>query len=402
MNLREEIKIINGLSNFLSNKTILSESKLDDLLKYYENKFNDEYNGVIEDFYDGDPSATKKYFNWMSKVFIERDQKNLGIEINDLLLMVNYFDKNQHKFEKKDIYQYSYEEFVQKYEEAITKITKKELELSGVEKLYEDDKYVLVRPKNKEASCKYGSNTKWCISSNTNNYFDNYSDGNLFFFVIDKLREPISGKKKSKNYFKIAIQYSPTTSDDWRQKEVFLRNSKNGDFAFWNAIDEEVKPETIKKYIGRDLLKLFYNLIVDYTYNLYSKYYDQQYEKEQKFNESKYYELEKLLDEKNKVLKTAKKSYNATKSVRFVKETLELYDSVMNYYRVMKIEAKSFDKFLEFNEIKDKYYDSLKIKEDLDKKLKNITYEVNNLQSEFNKIRDQADDISSYINFGKI
>ena len=40
MNLREEIKRINGLSNFLSNKTILSESKLDDLLKYYENKFN--------------------------------------------------------------------------------------------------------------------------------------------------------------------------------------------------------------------------------------------------------------------------------------------------------------------------------------------------------------------------
>ena len=102
------------------------------------------------------------------------------------------------------------------------------------------------------------------------------------------------------------------------------------------------------------------------------------------------------------MLKTAKKSYNATKSVRFVKETLELYDVVMNYYRVMKIEAKSFDKFLEFNEIKDKYYDSLKIKEDLDKKLKNITYEVNNLQYEFNKIKDQADDISSYIDFGKI
>jgi len=402
MNLREEIKRINGLSNFLSNKTILSESKLDDLLKYYENKFNDEYNGVIEDFYDGDPSATKKYFNWMSKIFIERDQKNLGIEINDLLLMVNYFDKNQHKFEKKDIYQYSYEEFVQKYEEAITKITKKELELSGVEKLYEDDKYVLVRPKNKEASCKYGSNTKWCIASNTNNYFENYSDGNLFFFVIDKLREPIPGKKKSKNYFKIAIQYDPPTSTDWRYKENFLANSKKGDFAFWNAIDDEVKPETIRKYIGRDLLGVFINLIRDYTYNLYLKYYDQQYKKEQEFNKSRYEELDNLLKEKYKVLNTAKRSYNATKSVRFVKETLELYDIVMNYYRVMKIEPKSFDQFLEFNGIKDKYYDLLKIKENLDKKLKNITYEVNELQYEFNKIRDQADDISSYINFGKI
>ena len=48
MNLREEIKRINGLTNFLSNKTILSESKLDDLLKYYNDKYDDEYDGIID------------------------------------------------------------------------------------------------------------------------------------------------------------------------------------------------------------------------------------------------------------------------------------------------------------------------------------------------------------------
>ena len=401
MNLREEIKRINGLTNFLSNKTILSESKLDDLLQYYNDKYDDEYDGIIEVAYEEDPSPTKKYFNWMSKIFIELDQKGLPIEINDLVLMINYFDKNQHKFEKKDIYQYTYDEFVKKYEESITKITKKELELSGVEKLYEDDKYLLVRPKNKEASCKYGANTKWCIASNTNNYFENYSNANLFFFVIDKLREPIPGKKKSKNYFKIAIQYDPPTSN-WRNKEYFLKNSKNGDFAYWNSIDTEVKPETIRKYIGRDLLGVFINLIRDYTYNLYLTYYNQQYKKEQEFNKYRYEELYNLLEEKNKELRTAQRSYSSTKAVRFIKQTLEVYDTVMDYYRVMKIEPKSFDQFLEFNGIKDKYYNLLKIKENLDKKLKIITDEVNDLQSEFNIIRDQKDSISYDINFGKI
>jgi hypothetical protein len=402
MNLREEIKRINGLTNFLSNKTILSESKLDDLLKYYNDKYDDIYDGIIEDAYEGDPSPTKKYFNWMSKVFIERDQKNLRTEINDLILMVGYFDKNQHKFEKKDIYQYTYDEFVKKYEEAITKITKRELELSGIEKLYEDDKYVLVRPKNKEASCKYGSNTKWCIASNTNNYFDNYSDDNLFFFVIDKLREPIPGKKKSPNYFKIAIQYDPPTYNEWGKKEDFLVKSKNGDFAYWNAIDDQVKPETVIKYIGKDLLKLFINLIKDYTYNLYEKYYDQQFKKKQEFNTIRYQELERLLREKYKALNTAQRSYNATKSVRFIKQTLLLYDNFMDYYRVMKIEPKSFEEFLEFSGIKDTYYKFLKIKEELDKKLKIVNDEVDELQGEYNKMRDQQDEISSFIDFRKI
>ena len=98
MNLREEIKRINGLTNFLSNKTILSESKLDELLQNYNDKYDDEYDGIIEVAYEEDPSPTKKYFNWMSKIFIELDQKHLPIEINDLVLMINYFDKNQHKF----------------------------------------------------------------------------------------------------------------------------------------------------------------------------------------------------------------------------------------------------------------------------------------------------------------
>ena len=74
----------------------------------------------------------------------------------------------------------------------------------------------------------------------------------------------------------------------------------------------------------------------------------------------------------------------------------------MSYYRVMKINPKSFERFLEFNEIKDKYYNLLKIKEDLDKKLKIIKDELDYLESEFYKMSDQKHDISSEIDFGKM
>ena len=42
------------------------------------------------------------------------------------------------------------------------------------------------------------------------------------------------------------------------------------------------------------------------------------------------------------------------------------------------------------------------IKEELDKKLKIVNDEVDELQGEYNKMRDQQDEISSFIDFRKI
>jgi hypothetical protein len=404
MNLREEILRIKNISNFLHNKTILSEGKLEELTNKYRSEYGDTYDGIIEDAYEGDPSPSKKYFTWISKIFIERDQAGMDININDLISLIQYFDKNQHKFEKKDIYQYTYDEFIKKYEEAITKISKREMALSGVEKLYEDDKYVLVRPKNKEASCKYGSNTKWCIASNTNNYFNNYSDENLFFFVIDKLREPIPGRKKSQNYFKIAIQYNPNSSMQWHQysRDEFLRGSQEGVITYWNAIDDEVSPSTVKKYVDKDLLKEFIKKIREYTYKLYAGYYDSQVKKKESFDESKLKDLELEFTQKNKELKTAQRSYNATKAVKVVNESLALYRVYMEYSRVMKLPPKEMDEFLNFINIKDNYYKSLKVKEGLDIRLDTINNELNQISNKIHELRRQQNSIYNYINFGEV
>jgi hypothetical protein len=404
MNLREEILRIKNISNFLHNKTILSEGKLEELTNKYRSEYGDTYDGIIEDAYEGDPSPSKKYFTWISKIFIERDQAGMDININDLISLIQYFDKNQHKFEKKDIYQYTYDEFIKKYEEAITKISKREMALSGVDKLYEDDKYVLVRPKNKEASCKYGSNTKWCIASNTNNYFNNYSDENLFFFVIDKLREPIPGKRKSQNYFKIAIQYNPNSSMQWQlyDKDEFLRGSQEGVITYWNAIDDEVSPSTVKKYVDKDLLKEFIKKIREYTYKLYAGYYDSQVKKKESFDESKLKDLELEFTQKNKELKTAQRSYNATKAVKVVNESLALYRVYMEYSRVMKLPPKEMDEFLNFINIKDNYYKSLKVKEGLDIRLDTINNELNQISNKIHELRGQQNSIYNYINFGEV
>ena len=46
----------------------------------------------------------------------------------------------------------------------------------GVDKLYEDERWLLVRPNTYESSCYYGSSTKWCTASKESpNHFQDYS-----------------------------------------------------------------------------------------------------------------------------------------------------------------------------------------------------------------------------------
>lgn len=60
----------------------------------------------------------------------------------------------------------------------------------GGKRIYEDETYLVLEPKTKEASCTYGKGSKWCISAtgeDTVNYFEDYSSkGARFLFLINK------------------------------------------------------------------------------------------------------------------------------------------------------------------------------------------------------------------------
>jgi hypothetical protein len=376
---------------------LLSEGKLDDLLQ----KYDEEYEWIINYFYEEDPTPTNKYFTWLSKVYIDRDERGLETDYDGLLEMVKYFDKNQHKFEKKDIYQYTYDEFIQKYEEAITKMSKREIVSSGVEKLYEDDRYLLIRPKNKEASCKYGANTKWCIASVSNNYFDNYKVNNLFFFIIDKLRQPIEGKKKSQNYFKIAIQYEPYRYD-WQNKEQFLMGSQKGDITFWNAVDDAVSKGTVTKYVDKDLLKKFIELIKNYTYQIYLKFYNSQLKKQEEFDENELINLKRILTNKRTAYTRARNSYDKDKCVVFVEQTNDIYDNFLQYSKAVGIPKKSLDEMLDFKGIKSKYYQCLETRSKLHSIVNQKYDELNTAEEKYNELVHKKYELDRNLDFGNI
>lgn len=62
---------------------------------------------------------------------------------------------------------------------------------SQVQKLFEDDEYLVLKPNTYEASCYYGAGTKWCTSSkDSKKHFRDYTNrGELYYFINKKTGE---------------------------------------------------------------------------------------------------------------------------------------------------------------------------------------------------------------------
>lgn len=160
----------------------LLEARADDLKKKYP-----EFNSQIDVLTS---SVKPKYLNWAVT------QLKLGHSTNDIVPTLNFFDKNQSKFEKKDINAYD----LKSLENAVKSIgseksgrqQRKDAKVDGAEKIYEDDQIVLLHIKSKQASVCYGVGTKWCITMKDADYFEEYTDASnvVFYFAINKQMPP--------------------------------------------------------------------------------------------------------------------------------------------------------------------------------------------------------------------
>ena len=200
---------------------LISEGRKEDLKKKYSNKFDEEtLNWIlnISDLVD----FNHKYTDFLLRVVdpkIDATADYVDIIIDNLKL----FDKYQSKLEKKDINQYKdvieLENSLKPFQE---KEKEKELE-SQSKKIYEKGDFVVIQPKTEEASCKYGSNTKWCVTSKGSGHFGRYTAGRQgLYFIINK------AKSTNKNYSKVAIHF-----DD------------GGNIRYWDAQDSPMSQREI-------------------------------------------------------------------------------------------------------------------------------------------------------------
>jgi hypothetical protein len=198
---------------------LLKEGRKEDLKKKYANKFDEEtldWFLNIADLQDFNHKYTDFVLKGVHPEHIEGDTE-IGINL------IKSFDKYQSQLDKKDINQYnSFEEL----DSALLPINQKqrEKELEGqAKKIYEKGDFVVLQPKTEEASCKYGSNTKWCVTSKGSGHFGRYTAGRQgLYFIINK------AKSTNKNYSKVAIHF-----DD------------GGDMRYWDAQDSPMSQREI-------------------------------------------------------------------------------------------------------------------------------------------------------------
>jgi hypothetical protein len=225
------------------------------------------------------------------------------IDVNQLLKVqddLENFHKNPSKFEKKDINQFAdLSELEEAANQAKLKLSRKEQKETGVDKVYEDDDFLLLMPKTHKASCRYGSNTRWCVTMrNTSSYFENYFTQGPIFFLVDKRRIAPTNSMDTPTYYKVAIHYRPfggrfssynneaLNLASTMSKEDFLggANPENAIINYWNVADENKPESVVKKYLGGpgrgqkkkgdETIAKLKEVMSKYTKEAMGKYYD--------------------------------------------------------------------------------------------------------------------------------
>jgi len=191
---------VNLIKNKISNQNIQIEEIINELTREYGFKKEDlklKSNQEILNIF----KVISDYFGYNNFSVIKK-----FIELNERKLIVNN-DLTSYK---------TFDELELQMSLASLRLIDKEME-KQVQKLYETNEWLVIKPLSFLASKKYGSSTKWCTTNEDNpEYYLKYSRRGILIYCINK----ISGDKVAA--FK--------SIDDSHEKET----------SFWNLVDQRI------------------------------------------------------------------------------------------------------------------------------------------------------------------
>jgi len=204
---------------------LLTEGRVEDI----KNKYPSYESENIDTLISIDPSSNNKYLAWLAKTLLPRTikwykdnprtdgwrdtdnwspedvpntsnderwseyrftQHKNGLNSNSTKEWgdgLEHFHKNPSKYTTKDINQYNDINFLDSVEIAKQKLSRKEMKETGVDKVFENEDFILLMPKTHKAACRYGSRTRWCVvMRGYTGYFERYFTEGPIFFLIDK------------------------------------------------------------------------------------------------------------------------------------------------------------------------------------------------------------------------
>jgi hypothetical protein len=218
-------------------------SKIEELSIKYSNVNKLTFNKFV----NSDKTPTKKYLEYMLSSWSNKNNNYCPGKTDELVELVNNFDKLIPYIENKDIYHPYYKDLRNlKIAVGTSEQIREEKTFNREEHsvtLFEDDNYLFIRPTTHKGSAKYGANTKWCTAGKNNKkMFDDYTKSGLLVYLLDK--------KGTKNDYGKKLAFYMKYQD----------NSLRSEFSVFNVIDSVITDETIMNYgwTFDELSKMFY------------------------------------------------------------------------------------------------------------------------------------------------
>tara|TARA_R110002051_G_scaffold121622_1_gene194741 strand:+ start:1868 stop:3640 length:1773 start_codon:yes stop_codon:yes gene_type:complete len=205
-------------------KNLVIEGRVEDVLNKH---FKGTPGGYLEKLYydeivpgSASINPNHKYLEWIARNWDTsgpNEEGEMEHNLKEILLAVSKFDNESQRLEIKDLNQYKH---IDQLFDALKKIgetARRTVDITDdVEKIYEDNRFVVVSPKTHTASCYYGAGTKWCTATKENDsHFSTYKGNGELYYIIDKTLPT------SSPYYKVALnkKVQEHKEDFWDAKD---------------------------------------------------------------------------------------------------------------------------------------------------------------------------------------
>ena len=105
-----------------------------------------------------------------------------------------------------------------------TKQRERRLKSEGTQRIYEDNKWVIVRPFTIEASRMYGGGTKWCTSLKKDKFkslFYAYIETGILYYILKKGKNPLDDKLN-----KVCLYKKWSGEEEWVDTHDTIKEEK--------------------------------------------------------------------------------------------------------------------------------------------------------------------------------
>jgi hypothetical protein len=366
MELRKFIKTT--IREYLNEQTfynMILEVNADEIKsKYYPNIKQDVFNKIVSSdkiTSNIEKGKVGKYAKWLLKLYLNNE-----LELDDLSKAEEYiyiFNKlsNAGKLNNRDINNYKSLNdiyiIISNYHNTNKSISKsdKVKKIKNQNKLiYIDDRFIVIEPLTKQASCYYGKGTKWCTSGDyIDNKFDEYITRGSLYIIIDK-----SNRNTLGDYVKYKIHFQDGEYKDDNNKEIDFDVNPEIKNVVKKIIKElNINPVDLVNFRASNIMfidnpseEVQLNAVKTPQHAYVIKYIDNPTEKVQMYVVKKDGTLIKYIDNPSYEVQNVAIKQNPT-SIKYINQSEEdkKYDEIKHYEELLKsgyITQYEFNQFI--------------------------------------------------------